>query len=51
MFVDKETKKERLDICIKCELLQKDIGMCKNCLCIVKFKTKFANEKCPIGKW
>ena len=42
---------ERLDICNKCDLFQKDTGICKNCFCQMNLKTKLKNAKCPIGKW
>ena len=45
------SSQERLDICKKCDLFQKDTGLCKKCLCVMKLKTKLKNAKCPIGKW
>jgi hypothetical protein len=47
----KELKEERRDVCNKCELFKKDVGICGECYCIVKLKTALAGEKCPIGKW
>jgi hypothetical protein len=43
-------RKERLDICSKCEFL--DISKyCKVCGCFLPAKTYFKNFSCPIEKW
>ena len=42
--------RSRLDICNSCEFLLTG-GQCSECGCIVKYKTSWASEKCPIGKW
>jgi len=39
----------RMEICNSCEKL--DNGNCSECGCVVKLKTAWASEKCPIDKW
>ena len=46
---DSEEVKKRLDICGSCEFF--NMGLCKKCGCIMKFKTKLTNATCPVGKW
>ena len=46
-----ETIEERLKVCHSCDKLNKELGVCKECGCIVKLKTRFAAVNCPIGKW
>ena len=54
-FIDPLLKKEeaqkRFNICINCESFIKQTTMCKECLCIMKFKCKLKNAKCPLNKW
>jgi hypothetical protein len=42
---------ERLDICNKCENLEKNLDRCSVCGCFVKVKTKVSFEECPLHKW
>ena len=46
---------ERLAICRKCPLLQKNFGaipdQCSVCHCFVVLKTMVPTESCPKGKW
>lgn len=52
MFVKEEVKKQRLEICFKCEhYLEKLTGMCKVCGCILPLKTALEKSKCPQKKW
>lgn len=46
-----ETIEERLKICQSCDKLNKALGICKECGCIVNLKTRFAVAQCPIDKW
>ena len=43
--------KRRLDICNKCEFLNKEFGRCEHCGCFVTAKVKLDFESCPISKW
>jgi rubrerythrin len=43
--------RERLDICVQCEHLEKQYYVCKKCGCFLKGKTMFPSSSCPIGKW
>lgn len=40
---------ERLAICHKCD--RNSFGICRECGCVVKAKTKVEDCECPIGKW
>ena len=42
---------ERHNICRGCEHYFKITDQCKECGCIIKWKTKIYKSKCPIGKW
>lgn len=44
-----QTEFARLEICEGCCLNVE--GQCLACTCFIKLKTKFATEKCPLGKW
>lgn len=46
-----EIVEERLKVCQNCDRLNESLGICKECGCIVKLKTKFAAVECPLGKW
>ena len=48
-LVSENQRKERLDICVKCEFF---VGSrCSKCGCFMATKTKFRSSKCPINKW
>ena len=47
---DEEVLKARWDLCSSCEVLT-DANKCEQCGCFMKFKTKVATSRCPIGKW
>lgn len=51
VFVDDETKKNRMDICKKCEFFSARQERCKKCGCWLDHKTKFSASTCPIDKW
>jgi hypothetical protein len=54
MFVSKQLKKERMDICLSCENYGEKFaikGLCLKCYCLVKLKTELSVAKCPISKW
>jgi glycopeptide antibiotics resistance protein len=42
-------RKQRLDICQKCEFYAYNI--CRICYCVVILKTNLENATCPKGKW
>ena len=41
----------RLDICDKCPELIQLSQQCKKCGCVMPFKAKLKEAKCPLGKW
>ena len=45
------TAEERLQICKSCEWYRAVISQCKKCGCIMKFKVRLKNGKCPLEKW
>ena len=55
LLVMPEQRKERLDVCVKCEHFRpatSKIGpMCGLCGCLVKMKAWLATEQCPAEKW
>ena len=47
---DEDIVNRRWDICKACPELT-DSNRCLQCGCFMKFKTKIATSRCPIGKW
>lgn len=47
--VSREVRKNRLASCELC--LSYKAGVCTECGCVVKLKSKVASEECPLGKW
>ena len=50
-FVNKETYKERLDICRECEHYFKPTGNCKVCGCFMRIKASISVMYCPEEYW
>jgi len=48
--VEPEIARKRLRICKSCKFLLRT-GNCKKCLCFVDEKTKYKDQRCPVGKW
>lgn len=46
-----EEVNSRLDICKNCVFFDAEYIHCKKCGCVLKIKTKFRSESCPIDKW
>ncbi len=53
-LADRDLRKRRGKICIKCEYWDKRgnlyLGECRKCGCS-KFKRLFIGEQCPLNKW
>jgi hypothetical protein len=47
----KQMSADRMEICNKCEHLDKTLYTCNKCGCFMKAKTLLVNSECPIGKW
>ena len=47
---DAETLARRLALCRECPHLTK-AGVCDRCGCVMSIKAKWADQKCPLGKW
>ena len=43
--------KERINICRKCERFNPLLVQCKECGCLLAFKTKMKKQDCPLNKW
>ena len=57
VFAPEEVKKERMDICLKCEYLYKsptgnaNFNRCMSCGCNLNSKVSISSAKCPVNKW
>ena len=51
MFASAELAKARVGACNSCPHLFEPTRNCKKCLCFVDEKTKYQDQKCPIGRW
>ncbi len=51
LFVSHEESTRRWNICLECPYLIPSVKMCKQCGCVMKFKTKLRQASCPISKW
>lgn len=54
--MNKELKKERLDVCKPCDSNSTPgviikLSKCKNCGCILNVKANDEDSKCPKNKW
>lgn len=48
-FAPSELKEKRMAICKECP--HSRLNLCKQCGCVIPFKTALLNSKCPIGNW
>lgn len=48
---DEATVARRLSICQVCEYFDATRTACRKCGCYMEVKVKWAEQKCPIGKW
>ena len=51
VFVSKEVKEQRYNICKKCDHFLKPFKGCDQCGCFIPAKIQFAVNKCPVDKW
>ena len=49
--VTEEDYKERLETCLKCPSLKRDVMRCLTCGCKVEHKAKWKTTDCPESKW
>lgn len=47
--VSREETERRMEVCGDCEFMRG--SRCVKCGCFLRFKTRFAGDGCPIGKW
>lgn len=50
-YVSDDIKKDRLEICQKCEHVDKEKVKCLMCGCKLSIKTGWTTSSCPIEKW
>ena len=50
-LISKERYKQRIQICLGCELYEKKLNRCKSCGCFLILKAILRDTKCPEGKW
>lgn len=52
-LLDSKSIQKRLDICNGCvfKIKHQSEDMCDQCGCLVKVKTAYRENICPIGKW
>lgn len=50
-IADKELRTKRLNICYSCKRYNKTLTTCKECGCLVFFKTEILGSKCDLGLW
>lgn len=50
---DYELSEKRLAICEQCEFIVRNLSIrrCGKCQCILKVKTLFPSQQCPIKRW
>ena len=51
ILADEKLKQERRKICSECSWYKKELGLCRECLCVVVLKTALLESKCPVGNW
>jgi hypothetical protein len=49
--VSADVSKERINICLGCDRLFKPTNQCKECGCVMTWKTQLPHASCPLGKW
>tara|TARA_R110002020_G_scaffold89228_1_gene218452 strand:+ start:270 stop:536 length:267 start_codon:yes stop_codon:yes gene_type:complete len=49
--VTEEDYKDRLETCLECPSLKRDVMRCKTCGCTVENKAKWKTTSCPENKW
>lgn len=51
LLVSAEVKEQRMEICRGCDQYDPEQIRCINCGCMLEYKTGFALDSCPLGKW
>ena len=46
---DTQTRHDRMEACRDCDRFTANV--CRECGCVMVFKTWLANSECPLGKW
>ena len=51
VFVPREVKEQRVEVCEVCPNFDEDFRRCRRCRCLVDVKAVLATEACPDGHW
>jgi len=51
LFADKETAKNRYDICLSCDKFISATKQCSECWCFCPAKVRVYIAECPLKKW
>jgi hypothetical protein len=51
LIVSEEVKENRMQICRECDRYDSEQIRCKECGCMLEYKTTFALDSCPLKKW
>lgn len=51
LYASESIRNERIEICLKCEDLNRMLKTCKICHCPIYNKVRFAECECPKQKW
>lgn len=51
LLVSEDVKNQRMEICKQCEKYDSNEIRCTECGCMLEYKTGFALDSCPLGKW
>ena len=51
LLYDTDIIESRLSECQGCEHFKSSTTRCQKCGCFMRFKTRVATARCPIGKW
>ncbi len=49
--VTEDDYKDRLETCLGCPSLKRDVMRCKTCGCMIENKAKWKTTSCPEDKW
>lgn len=51
LLVSDEIKENRMQICRECDHYDSEQIRCKECGCMLEYKTRFSLDSCPLKKW
>jgi len=51
LYATDEVFNQRLEVCKECEFYDSQQVRCRQCGCWLKYKAKYGEGSCPLGKW